>query len=124
MGCNGTIRAVHDDKTKEEIFASQDAPESLNQEVMDVFQCNVCSQGYWWCDRPTSSASRVKNVATGLFEKCIRGGVPVTKDMGMFSHVNVEEVKRSCPTDAQECLLLDQRLDVLEWLQLERLENP
>jgi hypothetical protein len=122
--CNGKIHQVFDPKNIEEIFASHQAPENLNQEVMEVYQCTSCSQGYWWCDRPTSSASRVKNQATKLLETCIRGGVPVSGDMGMFSYVDVEEVKRNCPDDAEERLLLDQQLDVLEWLQQENLENP
>ena len=42
----------------------------------------------------------------------------------MFNYVDVEEVKRNCPVESDERLLLDQRLDVLEWLQQDKLENP
>ena len=122
--CNGKINQVFNKDRIRDIFSLHKAPEEVNEEVMDVFQCDQCQQGYWWCDKPTSSASRVKCQATNLLEMCIRGGVPTLDTMGMFGFVDVQNVKQTCPDDAEERFLLDQRLDVLEWLQLERLENP
>jgi uncharacterized protein with PIN domain len=94
--CNGSIESVEDEQAKRDIFVAHQAPEILQTsgEVMTVYQCNRCGQGYWWCDRPTSSASRVMNQATKLLELCIIGGVPVnTKNMAMFAHINVERLQ-------------------------------
>jgi uncharacterized protein with PIN domain len=82
--CNGSIEQVQDECKIQEIFRLHGAPDTLLNEVMDVFQCIGCSQGYWWCDKPTSSASRVMNQATKLLELCIRGGVPIDEDLGVF----------------------------------------
>jgi hypothetical protein len=122
--CNGRIERTYDEATIQAIFASHQAPDVLNEEILEVFQCSGCAQGYWMCDRPTSSASRAKAQATKLLEMCIRGGVPITGDMGIFECVDVEKVKQHCPEGTDESLLMDQRIDVLEWLQEERLENP
>lgn len=40
----------------------------------------------------------------------------------MFDIVDVEKVRQECPEGLEESKLLDQRLDVLEWLQDEKLE--
>jgi uncharacterized protein with PIN domain len=123
--CNGSIEPVEDDAKIQEIFRLHQAPDTLNNEVLDVYQCNGCSQGYWWCDKPTSSASRVKNQAKRLLELCIRGGVPVDKDMAMFDFLDVHEIRgESDEFEHEETSLLNQRLDVVEWLQTERLKNP
>jgi uncharacterized protein with PIN domain len=122
--CNGSIEEVHDEKRIQEIFDMYKAPEGLNDEILEVYQCAGCSQGYWWCDRPGSSASRVKNQATKLLEVCMRGGVPVDEDMAMFDYVDAEKVKIESPAGAEEAMLLQQRLDVLGWLQEEELTNP
>jgi hypothetical protein len=123
--CNGAIERVHDEEQIQAIFSCHQAPDNLNGEMMKVWQCSGCSQGYWWCDLPTSSASRVKNQAVKLLETCIRGGVTIVGDMGMFDSVDVEKVRQECPEGLEEeSKLLDQRLDVLEWLQDEKLENP
>lgn len=121
--CNGSIERVHDEQQIQNIFATYAAPESLNEEILEVFQCSGCSQGYWWCDRPTSSASRVKSQATILLETCIRGGVPIEKDMAMFFFVDAEKVKQDTTEITEESRLLNQRLDVLEWLQDEKLKS-
>lgn len=121
--CNGTIQRVHDEEKIQSIFTSHQAPDALKNEVLDVFQCSNCGQGYWWCDRPTSSASRVKNQATKLLETCIRGGVPIDPDMGMFGFVDAERV-RETGAGSEEGSLLNQRLDVVEWLQEKALQNP
>jgi uncharacterized protein with PIN domain len=122
--CNGSIDKVHDEKRIQEIFSTYKAPEALNDEKLDVYQCAGCSQGYWWCDHPSSSASRVKNQATTLLEVCMRGGVPVDEDMAMFDYVDAKKVKSESPAGAEEVMLLQQRLDVLGWLQEEELTNP
>ena len=56
--CNGQIQSVQDEEKIQTIFESHQAPKCLNEEIFEVFQCSDCKQGYWWCDRPTSSASR------------------------------------------------------------------
>ena len=122
--CNGQIQSVQDEEKIQTIFESHQAPKCLNEEIFEVFQCSDCKQGYWWCDRPTSSASRVKSQATKIFKTCIRGGVKVVGDMAMFDFVDVEEVKSNASQEAVESFLIDQRLAVLQWLQEERLENP
>jgi hypothetical protein len=122
--CNGSIEQVHDEKRIQEIFSIYSAPKELNDEILQVYQCAGCSQGYWWCDHPGSSASRVKNQATKLLEVCMRGGVPVDQDMAMFDNVDAENVKAESPAGAEETMLLRQRLDVLGWLQDEALTNP
>ena len=121
--CNESIEEVHDKKRIQEIFAMYKAPEELSDEIQ-MYQCVGCSQGYWWCDRPSSSASRVKNQATKLLEVCMRGGVPVDEDMAMFDYVDAEKVQTESPAGAEEVMLLQQRLDVLGWLQEEELKNP
>ena len=123
--CNGDIVSVTDEDRIQEIFESHTAPaDKLKGD--QVFQCSTCRQGYWWCEIPTSSASRVKNQATHLLETCIRGGVPIDEDMAMFDFVNVEEVKaRKGMEDEDELFLLKQeQLDVLDWMQNEALKNP
>jgi hypothetical protein len=124
--CNGQIGKVTDATKAKEILVSQQAPEHLNNDDMDVFQCNGCDQGYWWSERPNSSASRVKDQTTRLFEACIRGGVPIDEDLGFFDYVDVDKVKQegSDDTDEEVELLLQQRLDVLDWLQQEELKAP
>lgn len=127
--CNGQIDPVTDKGTIESIFATHKAPESLNAENLEVFQCCNCKQGYWYDERPTSSASRVKNQATRLLKICIRGGVSIDKDMALFDFIDVDEVKQESSSDEDNVddeihSLLEQRLDILEWLQDENLQNP
>jgi hypothetical protein len=122
--CNGQIDRVNDKSTIVAIFATHKAPESLNAENLEVFQCCNCKQGYWYDERPTSSASRVKDQAARLLKLCIRGGVSISKDMALFDFINVEEVKKESIDDDPICSLPDQRLDILEWLQVENLQNP
>lgn len=101
--CNGSIKPVQDKSQIQEIFRLHGAPEILNHEVRDVFQCRGCSQGYWWCDKPTSSASRVMNQATRLLELCIRGGVPIDEDLGVFeSEINTIRNQISLESEKQE----------------------
>jgi uncharacterized protein with PIN domain len=69
--CNGNIVDVGKPTDKRRILEEYQAPPDLS-ENLEVYECDGCKQGYWWCDRPTSSASRVKNTATRLFELCLR----------------------------------------------------
>ncbi|CAJ1961909.1 unnamed protein product [Cylindrotheca closterium] len=134
--CNGMICKVTDENQIKQIFEAHSAPDQLHKEIFEVFQCKGCQQGYWWCEKPTSSASRVKSQAASLLEACIRGGVPLDKDMAMFDFVDVEEVKAQASSNAEdggdgeglkgcaESNLFLERLDVIEWLQDEGLANP
>ena len=97
--CNGEIKDVHDMEEKRRIFADHQAPPGLSATIANVYACNGCGQGYWWCDKPSSSASRVKLQATKLFEQCLRGGVPLVdgdedSTLGMFEYVNVSEQRQ------------------------------
>lgn len=126
--CNGNIVEEHDDTAKRRILNEYEAPSGLIDEGMAVYECDGCHQGYWWNDRPTSSASRVKTAATRLLELCIRGGVPIRGNddpEGLFQHVNVDELrKQGWDWETPGSGLLQQRLDVLDWLKDERLECP
>ena len=122
--CNGSIEPVYNEDLRQKIFQSYKAPEEVNVEVLDVYQCNGCSQGYWWCEKPTSSASRVKSQANRLLELCIRGGVPIDDDLGMFGYVDVEKIRGRREEDNEEISQSEKRLDVVQWLQTEDLKNP
>jgi len=122
--CNGSIEPVFEEERKQQIFESHQAPDGLNDEILDVYQCDGCSQGYWWCEKPTSSASRVKTQATRLLEICISGGVEVDSDLGMFSFVDVEKIKNKSSEDSEEPSYMKQDLDVVRWLKTENLKNP
>ena len=122
--CNGEIDRVEDKRTIETIFATHKAPETLNGQNLEVFQCCNCKQGYWYDERPTSSASRVKNQATKLLTLCIRGGVPMAEDMALFDFIDKDQIKNETGPDDEFRNLQNQRLDVLEWLQQEELQNP
>ena len=115
--CNGSICDVLDDHAKRQILATNQAPEHLIDEL-EVYECDGCGQGYWWCDRPTSSASRVKGQATRLFELCLRGGVPVEGDMHIFDFVDIEKERQTKLNVEME------RLDCVDWLKDEELTNP
>lgn len=126
--CNGKIIEEHDDTRKRQILSEYEAPHALIDEGMAVFVCDGCQQGYWWNDRPTSSASRVKTAATRLLELCVRAGVPIRDDDddgGMFHHVNYSQLRQEgwdYTTPGSE--LLQQKLDVIEWLKRDCLKCP
>ena len=121
--CNGSIEPVHDENQRKDIFQTYQAPDEVIIEVLDVYQCNHCSQGYWWCEKPTSSASRVKCQASRLLELCIRGGVPIDDDLGMFGYIDVEKVIATRDESKSDNNFEDQ-LDVVKWLQTKTLRNP
>jgi mRNA deadenylase 3'-5' endonuclease subunit Ccr4/uncharacterized protein with PIN domain len=122
--CNGSIEEVHDKHKMTQIFQTHNAPDGIGNEVVGVYQCDGCAQGYWWCDKPTSSASRVKNQATKLLELCIRGGVPIAEDLGMFDYIDVEQIKNEMTEDDDNGNHFKERLDIIKWLQDEELTNP
>lgn len=117
--CNGGIDDVTDTERKRRVLTEHKAPEGLSLEL-EVYECNGCGQGYWWCERPTSSASRVKNQATRLLEVCIRAGVPIKGDMSLFDFVDVEALQKQ-GWDGPEPL---EHLDVIDWLKDEHLSHP
>ncbi|KAG7369012.1 Mut7-C RNAse domain containing protein [Nitzschia inconspicua] len=122
--CNGNIDEVLDDHEKKQIFQNHQAPEEVHDDVLGVYQCDNCKQGYWWCEKPNSSASRVKSQATKLLELCIRGGVPVGEDFGMFGFVDVEKIRKEGSDQTNYSAHLMHHLDVVKWLQDENLTNP
>lgn len=97
---------------------------------MEVFKCGKCSQGYWWDDRPSSSASRVFEQATKLFKLCLRGGVTVKNQnslgqstagctMGAFDFVDVKGEREFWKSNSG-----GEDLAVIEWLRADKLSNP
>jgi uncharacterized protein with PIN domain len=127
--CNGNIVEEHDDTRKRQILTEYEAPHVLIDEGMAVFICDGCQQGYWWNERPTSSASRVKTAATRLLELCVRAGVPIhdddDDDGGMFDHVNYDQLREEgWDYDTSGSELLRQKLDVIEWLKADHLTCP
>lgn len=118
--CNGNIKTVDDIRDKRRVFAANNAPD-LSDELANVYECDGCSQGYWWCDKPSSSATRVKSQATRLFELCLRGGVPVKGPLNMFDFVNVEK-ERAKGLEEDDIEL--EHLDVTDWLANENLSCP
>ena len=130
--CNGDICEVDESSEKYRILNSYEAPTDHVDE-MEVYECNNCGQGYWWDDRPTSSASRVKSAATNLFLQCLRAGVPIKNGscLGMFEgFVNVKEERErgwdfnSGSSSEAASTLLKQKLDVVEWLKDDNLTCP
>jgi len=123
--CNGDIVEVHDDERKRGILREYQAPENLLKDNMEIYECSGCRQGYWWCDRPTSSASRVKGTATHLFQLCLRAGVPIRGSLSMFDHIDVdEERKKGWDFTMAGSDVLKRRLDVIEWMRTEKLKIP
>ena len=120
--CNGKIEKVTDLNEKRRIFADNQAPDLSSE--LDAYACDSCGQGYWWSDRPTSSASRVKNQATQLFEMCLRGGVPIKGDLHMFDFVDVEAQRLQGLTDAEQAIIGTDQQAVVEWLRKTDLACP
>jgi hypothetical protein len=101
-----------------------------SKENVEVFRCNGCSQGYWWDDRPSSSASRVFSQATNLLRLCLRGGVNLKDEavneetkrremLGAFDFVDVAMERQS-----EECLANDfDELSVISWLREEKMSS-
>ena len=123
--CNGNIVGVDEPAMARAILEEYQAHEVLLKEESKVYQCDGCGQGYWWSDKPTSSASRVKMTATRLWELCLRAGVPWKGPVGMFEHVPAEILQREgWDATLPGSELLQQRLQVIDWLKCERLDCP
>jgi mRNA deadenylase 3'-5' endonuclease subunit Ccr4/uncharacterized protein with PIN domain len=122
--CNGKIAEVHVAEEKKRILTTYDAPTDSD---LEVYECDGCQQGYWWSDRPNSSASRVKGTATRLLELCLRAGVGVrdVKDLGVFGDVDIQEhISKGWDYTLKGSEILQQELDVLQWLHAPVMECP
>ncbi|KAL7518345.1 hypothetical protein ACHAWX_003186 [Stephanocyclus meneghinianus] len=131
--CNGIIHPVLTDDEKRSVFLEHGAPDLVDsKDDMEVFRCDGCRQGYWWDDRPASSASRVFTQATKLFRLCLRGGVNVIHGnlvgennikevMGAFDFIDVENERRYWESDRDRG---EEDLAVIEWLREAKLSNP
>ncbi|KAL7467593.1 hypothetical protein ACHAXS_007838 [Conticribra weissflogii] len=132
--CNGHIHRVLTDDEKRNVFIEHGAPDLVNsKDDMEVFRCDGCGQGYWWDDRPSSSASRVFVQATKLLRLCLRGGVRVKDEdssdktmrkevMGAFDFVDVQ--KERAKGIAGGFVSMENELCIIKWLREERLSNP
>jgi hypothetical protein len=121
------------DDEKRSVFIEHGAPDLVDsKDDMEVFRCDGCRQGYWWDDRPASSASRVFTQATKLFRLCLRGGVKIKNGnllsennikevMGAFDFVDVEKERKYWELDDEG---READLAVIEWLREEKLSNP
>ena len=126
--CNGGITDVQHVERKEQILKKHgyDAPANTAEE-MDVFECASCQQGYWWSDRPNSSASRVKGTTTHLFELCLQAGVPLRDEtsLGYFDYVDVQaQREKGWDFDRKGSELLLQDWDVVHWLKDDNVKSP
>lgn len=119
--------SMNDDNHRSVFQENGAPPDLLDSKVdMEVFRCDGCRQGYWWDDRPSSSASRVFAQATKLFKLCLRGGVEVDIDassddknrkeiMGAFGFIDVTKEQGGN---------LESELTVIRWLRDNKLRNP
>eukprot|EP00977_Amphora_coffeiformis_P029799 scaffold42806_cov237-Amphora_coffeaeformis.AAC.3 len=124
--CNGTICQVKQVDRKEKILKSYDAPVDTVDE-MEVYECAGCQQGYWWSDRPNSSASRVKGTTTHLFELCLQAGVPLKDEnnLGFFDYVDVPgNRKKGWDFGRKGSEILMHDMDVLQLLKNPNVESP
>ena len=121
--CNGTITKVDDQQRQKDILQEYAAPILSD---LQVYECNGCRQGYWWCDLPTSSASRVKLQATRLLQVCLRGGIPICGSVpSLFDHVDVaSEQTRGWDFGEPGSDLLQYRLCAVDWLAMDWLKCP
>lgn len=126
VACNGSVEEIEDDVQKQEILQARHAPEDLDRDALAVYKCYGKCQGRWWCEK--SFAPRFKDRAIPLVEMCIRGGVSIDEDLGIFdfdiNKIRSESEKEESEKEDEVPQFLNQRLDVVEWLQTERLKNP
>ena len=126
--CNGCIVEVTDPKRKVKIFDEYGSPDFSH--TVDVYECNSCGQGYWWCDSPTSSASRVKANAAGLIRLCIQGGIKIVGNTDFFGILDMEaerenESGESDGNDRKKHEMPQDNIDeVIGWLSEEILKSP
>ena len=132
--CNGDIKRISTDQEKRDVFIQHDAPCLLDSyENFEVFRCTNCGQGYWWDDRPSSSASRSFDQAKKLLQICLRGGVALkdennttdkktnTEILGAFADfIDVATERTYQDLSATETY----NLAVIDWLNEEKLSRP
>jgi uncharacterized protein with PIN domain/mRNA deadenylase 3'-5' endonuclease subunit Ccr4 len=131
--CNGDIKRITTDQEKRDVFIQHDAPCLLDSyENFEVFRCTNCGQGYWWDDRPSSSASRSFDQAKKLLQICLRGGVALKDEhntdkktnkeiLGAFAEfVDVAKERTNQDLSATET----DNLAVIDWLNEEKLSRP
>jgi hypothetical protein len=133
--CNGDIYRVSTEEEKRAVFIQHDAPGLLdcNLGEVEVFRCTRCSQGYWWDERPASSASRSFNQATKLLRLCLRGGVALKDEtaaeknerlrqdlLGAFEFVDVSKEREARDRLTSEI----HELAVIVWLNEKKLSSP
>ena len=124
--CNGKISQVNQVDQKEKILKSYDAPVDTVDEL-EVYECLGCQQGYWWSDRPNSSASRVKGTTTHLFELCLQAGVPLKDEnnIGFFDFVDVPgNREKGWDFGRKGSEILKRDMDVLQLLKNPNVESP
>jgi len=131
--CNGGIHRVLTDEEKKAVFIEFGAASLVDsKEPMDVFRCDGCGQGYWWDDRPSSSASRVFTQATKLLRICLRKGVGLKDEgttdlnkrreiMGAFDFIDVAKERQGEDSIAIET---HTELSLIEWLRDGKLSCP
>jgi len=120
--CNGQIKEVKDLEKRKCVLMAHSAPLSIvEDDKLDCFQCCGCGQGFWWCDSPTSSASRVKEQAARLFKLCLRAGILTHGPLHMFDFINVEE-ERKQPLELD--VNLKATVEVVDWLKQIDLKCP
>eukprot|EP00593_Proboscia_inermis_P000473 CAMPEP_0171299262 /NCGR_PEP_ID=MMETSP0816-20121228/8075_1 /TAXON_ID=420281 /ORGANISM="Proboscia inermis, Strain CCAP1064/1" /LENGTH=363 /DNA_ID=CAMNT_0011774925 /DNA_START=164 /DNA_END=1255 /DNA_ORIENTATION=+ len=119
--CNGCIKSVGNDPDLiKEAFESNKCPVIPG---LVVYQCDTCSQFYWWSEEPNSSASRVKLQAAHLFKLAIQAGVPIEGDLHMFDFVDVE-AERKVSVDCGDVSTGAAPSDALKWIQRRELRHP
>lgn len=126
--CNGCINQVSDPERKVKIFDEYGSPDF--SQTLDVYECSSCGQGYWWCDSPTSSASRVKENAAGLIRLCIKGGIKVVGNADFFGILDMETERQQVNSgrndssdQANHEMPLNNIDSVIGWLSKEKLES-
>lgn len=123
--CNGCIIEVEDPQRKKAIFEQYGSPDFSQSEV---YECNKCFQGYWWCDEPTSSASRVKESAAALIRLCMQGGIPVVGKTDFFGTFDMEDIAGNSGENFGKIASTTSRGEntideVVSWLREERLTS-
>jgi len=110
--CNGSIKQVTCEEKRKQIFEKYKAPILSD---LTVFQCSNCFQGFWWSDRPNSSASRVKNATAYLFKLAVQNGVPYQGDLNMFDFIKKDLKIKNKPM---------KKMKALQWITSENLSHP
>lgn len=124
--CNGRIIAVLGREEQKGVFKQFGCPD-VGEDLDNVFKCDGCGQGYWWSSSPSSSASRVKDVATHLLKLCLKGGVQIEGQPEFFAHVDYDAERRI--GEEERCASAggwagDGVEEVVNWLKDKHLSSP